>query len=113
MICDSCKTLGNDLNLPNETYGKNDNKFLEKSDKKGHLNEESNEAAILNGRLKGKSLSKNVVNQSKRKVSNSEISLLSKGFKTSNAIDKAQLKIELETFGRMLRLKWFSQNDEK
>ena len=40
MICDSCKTLGNDLNLPNETYGKNDNEFLEKSDKEGHINEE-------------------------------------------------------------------------
>ena len=62
MICDSCKTLGNDLNLPNETYGKNDNEFLEKSDKQGHINEESNEATILNGRLKGKFLSKNVVN---------------------------------------------------
>ena len=62
MICDSCKTLGYDLNLPNETYGKNDNEFLEKSDKQGHINEESNEATILDGRLKGKFLSKNVVN---------------------------------------------------
>ena len=32
LICDSCKTLGNDLNLPNENYGKNENEFLEKSD---------------------------------------------------------------------------------
>ena len=45
----------------------------------------------------------------------SEISLLSKGLKfipTSNTINKAKLKIELEAFGRMLRLKWFFWNDE-
>ena len=116
LFCDSCKTLGNDLKVPNETYRKNDSEFLEKSDIQGHLNEESNEATILNGRLKGKFVSKNVVNLSKRKLSKSEISLLSKGLKfipTSNTIDKAKLKIELEAFGRMLRLKWFFRNDEK
>ena len=31
---------------------------------------------------------------------------------TSNT-DKAKLKIELEAFGRMLRLKWFLRDDEK
>ena len=70
----------------------------------------------MNGRLKGKFVSKNVVNLSKRKLSKSEISLLSKGLKfipTSNTIDKAKLKIELEASGRMLRLKWFFLNDEK
>ena len=59
---------------------------------------------------------KNVVNLSKRKLSESEISLLSKGLKfipTSNTIDKAKLKIELEAIGRMLRLKWFFRDDEK
>ena len=30
-----------------------------------------------------------------------------------NTIDKAKLKIELEAFGRMLRLKWIFRNDEK
>ena len=67
----------------------------------------------MNGRLKGKFLSKNVVNLSKRKLSKSEISLLSKGLKfipTSNTIDTANLKVELD---RMLRLKWFFRNDEK
>ena len=116
MICDSCKTLGSDLNLPNEIYGKNDNEFLEKSDIDEHLNEEGNEATILKGRLKGRFVSKNVVNLSKRKLSKSEISLLSKGLKfitTSNTIDKAKLEIVLEAFGRMLRLKWFFQDDEK
>ena len=28
LICDSCETLGNDLNLPNENYGKHGNNFL-------------------------------------------------------------------------------------
>ena len=68
LICDSCETLGNDLNLPNEIYGNNDKEFLEKRDIQEHLNEEGNEATILNGRLKGKFVSKNVVNLSKRKL---------------------------------------------
>ena len=32
LTCDIGKTLGNDLNLLNEIYGKNDNEFIEKSD---------------------------------------------------------------------------------
>ena len=66
-------TLGNNLNLLNKIYGKNDNEFLEKSDIQEHLNEEGNEAKILNGRLKSNFVSKNVVNLSKRKLFNSEI----------------------------------------
>ena len=68
----------------------------------------------MNGRLKGKFGSKNVINMSKRKLSKSEISLLSKSLKfipTSNT--KTKLKIELEAFGRTLRLKWFFRNDKK
>ena len=45
-----------------------------------------------------------------------KIPLLSKVLKfvpARNGIDKAKLKIELETFGRMLRLKWYLQNDGK
>ena len=70
----------------------------------------------MNGRLKGKSVSKNVVNLSKGKLSKFQISLLPKGLKfisTCNTIDQAKLKIELEAYGRMLRLKWFFWNDEK
>ena len=96
LFCESCKTLGNGLKVPNGTYGKNDNEFLEKSNIQGHLNEESNEATILNDRLKCRFVSKNVVNLFKRKLSKYEISLLSKGLKfipTSNTIDKAKLKI--------------------
>ena len=116
LICDSCKTLGNDLNFPNEIYGRNDNKFLEKRDIQEYLNEEGNEAIVLNRRLKSKFVSENVVNPSKWKLSKSEISLLSKGLKfipTSNTIGKAKLKIELEAFGRMLRLKWFLRNGDE
>ena len=109
-------TLGNNLNLPNKIYGKNDSEFLEKSDIQEHLNEEGNRAKILNGRLKSKFVSKNVVNLSKRNLFNSEISLLFKGLKlilTSNTTDKAKLKIELEAFVRMLWFKSFFRNDEK
>ena len=79
-----------------------------------HLNEEGNDT--LNGRIKGKFVSENVVNWSKRKLTKAEISLLSKGLKfvpTSNHINKAKLKMELEAHGRMLRLKWHFRNDEE
>ena len=79
-----------------------------------HLNEEGNDT--LNGRIKGKFVSENVVNLSKRKLTKAEISLLSKGLKfvpTSNHINKAKLKMELEAYGRMLHLKWHFRNDEK
>ena len=81
-----------------------------------HLSEEGNDLFILNRRIKGKFVSKNVVNLSKRKLTKTEISLLSKGLKfipNSNHISKAKLKMELEIYGRMLRLKWHFQNDEK
>ena len=71
-----------------------------------HLSEEGNEVFTSNGRIKGKFVSKNVVNLSKRKLTKAEISLLSKGLKfvpTSNHINKAELKMELEAYGRMLR----------
>ena len=73
-----------------------------------HLNKEGNEIFTLNGQIKGKFVSKNVVNLSKRKLAKAKISLLSKGLKfvpTSNHINKAKLKMELESYGRMLRLK--------
>ena len=61
-------------------------------------------------------VSKNVFNLFKRNLNNAEISLLSKGFNfvpTCNNIDKAKLKMELDAFGRMLRLKWHFRNDNK
>ena len=60
--------------------------------------------------------SKSVVNLCKWKLSNSKISLLSKRLKfvpASSNINKARLKMELEAYGIMLRLKWHFPNDEK
>ena len=83
---------------------------------KNHLSEEGNDLFTLNGRMKGKFVSKNVANLSKRKLTKVEVSLLFKGLKfvpTSNHINKAKLKMELEAYSRMLRLKWYFRNDEK
>ena len=71
-------------------------------------NMQGNEAETCDGRLKGKFVSENVINLSKRDLSENEISLLSKGLNfipTCNKVDGARLKLELEQFGRMLRLK--------
>ena len=81
-----------------------------------HLSEKGNDLFTFNGRIKGKFVSKNVVNLPKRKLTKAEVSLLSKGLKfvpTSNHINKAKLKMELEAYGRMLRLKWYFRNDKK
>ena len=80
------------------------------------LSEEGYDFFTLNGRIKGTFVSKNVVNLSKRKLTKAEVSLLSKGLKfvpTSNHINKAKLKLELEAYGRILHLKWYFRNDEK
>ena len=80
-----------------------------------YLNE-GNDAFTLNGRIKGRFASKNVVNLSDLKLTKAEISLLSKRLRfvsTSNHIKKAKLKTELGTYGRMLRLKLHFRNDEK
>ena len=63
----------------------------------------------------GNFVSKNVVNLSRQNLMGSEISLLSKGLNfvpTSNTIDKAKLKMELEALGRILRLKWHFRNEK-
>ena len=62
---------------------------------KANLNEEGNDVFNLNGRIKGKLVSKSVVDLSKQKRTKAEISLLSKGLKfvpTTNHINKAKLK---------------------
>lgn len=58
----------------------------------------------------------NAVNLSSLKLSNADVSLLSKGFKfypTPNGVDKSVIKVVLEKFGRILRLKWHYGNDER
>ena len=81
-----------------------------------HLNEEGNDIFTLNGRIKSKFGSKNVVNLSKQQLTKAEISILSKGLEFvpgNNHINKATLLRELEAYLRMLRLKWHFRNDEK
>ena len=71
------------------------------------LNVKDNAAKILDNRLQGNFVSKNVANLPRRNLMGSEISLLTKGFNLvpiSNTIDKAKLKTELEALGRILRL---------
>ena len=91
-----------------DTTGFHDEEVLDKQSLAGcdnsgsHLNEESNKVFTLNGRIRGKFVIKNVVNLSKRKLAKAEISLLAKGLKfvpTSNHINKARLKMELEAYG--------------
>ena len=79
------------------------------------LNVKDNAAKMLNNRLQSNFVSSNVVRLSRRNLTGSEISLLSKGLNfvpTTNTIDKAKLKIELEALGRILRLKWHFRNVE-
>lgn len=66
-------------------------------------------------RLKGKFISKNVINLSRRNLSVAEISLLSKGLNlvpTATKINQAKLKTELEENGRKFWLRWHFKNDE-
>ena len=63
---------------------------------------------MLGDKLQGSFVSKNVINLSRRNLTDSETCLPSKGLNfvpTSNTIDKAKLKTELEALGRTLRLK--------
>ena len=79
------------------------------------LNKKGNAAKMLINRLHGNFVSRNVVNLSRRNVTGSEITLLSKGLNfvpTSNTTEKAKLKMELEALGRILRLKWHFRNEE-
>ena len=84
---------------------------------KQYQNHQDNNTASLNKtRLEGKFVSKNVINLSKRNLSRSDISLLSKGLKfvpSANKIDQAKLKRELEEYGRKLRLISHFRNDER
>ena len=76
----------------------------------------TNSTTLVNERLKGKFVSPNVVNLSRRNLTNDEISLLSKGLKfvpTPRGINKALIKEELEAYGRKLRLMWHFRNDER
>ena len=78
-------------------------------------NVQSSKTEIGDGWLKGKFVIKKI-NLSKRTLTENEISLLPKGLNfitTWNKLDVARLKLELERFGRMLRLKWHFRNDKR
>ena len=75
----------------------------------------NNISEVIDGLLKGKFVSPNVINLSTRILSKAEISLLSKGLKfipTPISVNKAVIKEELECFGRKLRLLWHFRNEE-
>ena len=96
--------------------GNGTSKLTNSKNIEGETNANGNQAIFVENRLKGNFVSKNVVNLSKRNLNDAEISLLSKGLNfvpTCNNIDKAKLKMELEAFGRMLRLKWHFRNENK
>ena len=66
-------------------------------------------AKLKDNRQEGKFVSKNVINLLQRQLTKSEFLLLSKGNKfvpTSNRVDKAKFKQELEVFRRKLKLMW-------
>ena len=69
----------------------------------------------MGNRLQDNLVNKNVVNLSRRNLTDSEISLLSKGVNfqipTSSAIDKAKLKTRLDALDRILRSMWHFRNE--
>ena len=70
---------------------------------------------MLNDRIQCNLVNNNTVSFSRWNLTDSEKPLLSKGpnfFLTSNTLDKAKLKTELETLGRLLRWKWYFRNEE-
>ena len=76
---------------------------------------ENNIAEVIDGQLKGKFVSLNVINLSTRILFKAEIFLLSKGLKfipTPTSVNKALIKEELECFGRKLPLLWHFRNEE-
>ena len=96
--------------------GNGTSKLTNSKNIEGEINANGNQAIHLENKLKSNFVSKDVVNLSKQNLNDAEISLLSKGLNfvpTCNNIDKAKLKMELEAFGRMLRLKWHFRNENK
>ena len=75
----------------------------------------NNISEVIDGPLKGKFVSPNVINLSTRILSKAEISLLSKGLKfipIPTSVNKALIKEELECFGKKLHILQYFQNEE-
>ena len=100
-VCDFIKSEGGENEIISSTGNTPD---IEEK----HGNANVNNIATYRGeRLEGKFVSSNVINLLQRNLSEAEISLLSKSLKfvpTANKIDRARLKMELEEYGRKLRL---------
>ena len=100
--------------LTDNSVGDISNDLVGDSGGEAEISENSNGSEeISTDRIDGKFVSKNVVNLSKRDLNTAEISLLSKGLKfipTTNTINIAKIKENLEAFGRKLRLKWHFRN---
>ena len=106
---DSCKNACVDI-------GDRTSKLTNSKDIEVEINANRNQAILLENRLPGNFVRKNVVNLSKWNLNDAGISLLWEGLNfvpTCNNIDKAKFKIEFEAFGRMLRLKWHFCNESK
>ena len=70
------------------------------------LNLNNSTAKVLDDRLQGNFVNNNAANVSRRNLTDFEKSLLSKELNfllTSNRVDKAKLKTELETLSRLSR----------
>ena len=66
--------------------------------------------------MEGKFVSDNVFNLSKRVLTEVELKLLSKGLTfipTPEKFDKHQIKLDVEEFGRQVKLRLFFKDDEK
>ena len=76
------------------------------SSKNIKLNLNNSTTKVLDDRLWGNFVNNNAANFSRRNLTDLEKSLLSKGLNfllNSNRVDKAKLKTELETLGRLSR----------
>ena len=76
---------------------------------------ENNISKVIDGQLKGKFVSPNIINLSNWILSKAKIALLSNGLKlipTPTSVNKALTKKELECLDRKLRLLWHFLNEE-
>ena len=97
--CDLVKPEGGENEIISSAENTPD---IEGKHEKGNFN---NIATFKVERLEGKFVSGNVINLSRRNLSEAKFSLLSRNLNfvpTANKIDKAKLKMELEEYGRKL-----------
>ena len=107
-----------DLERGTRTRGESTNEEVQEFNEDRNADEPQRDFEVkmdANGRIEGRFENDKVINLSKRALTESEISILSKGLKfvaTPKEIDFSQIKIDLENFGRRLRLKWHFRESE-